>query len=513
MSISATSHQHSDAPTECMPKQVSALNTYLLIQYMDEHHSDLDLELMIKEISQTTPCRIENLQTAVIEDVTLEHLRSTRYWFSNQFVKAFHEKISTAVSDPRLGFRIGSLLYKTQPLIRTAILIPFLGPRGIAKRVSIEPTKFNRTKAYQLLELTKKSAIIRITHNPDIDTCNFAMQWNAGCMASYARLTGATNVTVDLRCVDFGTEQGGSIWDFSLRFTEPPLLTRLAKGILFSIPWFRQINDRAELIEADHIQQIIDRDAIIRERTDHLVSIQRQLIDQERKSIEQKMQFMSMELVATEERERKAIAEDLHDSVTQLLAISLKTVKKLTTRSDTEDLTDIREHLEEALTDLRSLTFQISPPVLYDFGLEAAIAWLVEDINQRHAMRLIFSNLLDAPLNPTHQEKVTLYRAVRELVINMVKHACTDSGQVILRGEENTVLIEVADEGVGFAPDSVKRGFGLYSLKDRLSMLNGDMEIMSVPGDGTVVLLSVPLDCSFAEEAPSTVLTDKLIPN
>ncbi len=500
MNKPATTHKQSDIQTDCMPKQVSALNTYLLIQYLDEHHPELHLELFIKEISQTIPCRIENLKTAVIEDVTLDHLRSTRYWFSNQFIKAFHEKISTTVSDPRLGFRIGSLLYKTEPLIRTAVLIPFLGPRGVAKRVSSEPAKFNRTKEYKLLKLTKRSAIIRVTHNPDIDACNFTMQWNAGCMASYSRLAGATNVTVDTQCIDSGTDKGGSVWDFTLRFTEPPLLTRLAKGLLFSIPWFRDINNRAELIEADHIQQILDRDFIIQERTNHLISIQRQLIDQERNSIEQKLQLMSMELVATEERERKAIAEDLHDSVTQLLAISLKKIKQLTARQKTDDLMEIGEHLEEALTDLRSLTFQISPPVLYDFGLEAALEWLVKNVNQRHSMQLIFSNLLETPLKPSHQEKVTLYRGVRELVINVIKHGCTDSGQVILRAEENTVIIEVADEGVGFAPDSVKRGFGLYSLKDRLSMLNGDMEIISAPSDGTVVLLSVPLDCSFADE-------------
>jgi len=326
------------------------------------------------------------------------------------------------------------------------------------------------------------------------------MQWNAGCMASYARLAGATDVTVDLQCLDSGTDKGGSIWDFKLQFTEPPLLSRLAKGLLFAIPWFREINNRAELIEADHIQQILDRDVIIQKRTNHLFSIQKQLIDQERSSIEQKLKLMSMELVATEERERKAIAEDLHDSVTQLLAVSLKKIKNLTAHTEIEDLAEVGEHLEEALTDLRSLTFQISPPVLYDFGLEAALDWLVEDVNQRHAMQVIFSNLLDTPLQPSHQEKVTLYRAVRELIINMIKHGCTDSGQVILRAEENTVIIEVADEGIGFDPDSVKRGFGLYSLKDRLSMLNGDMKIMSVPGEGTAVLLSVPLDCSFTDE-------------
>lgn len=302
-----------------------------------------------------------------------------------------------------------------------------------------------------------------------------------------------------MRCIDPGTKKGGSIWEFEIHFTDPSLPARLCKGILFSVPWVREIINRAEMIEAEHIQQILDRDNIIQQRSNHLLSIQQKLIEQERKIIEQKLQLMSKELVATEERERKAIAEDLHDSVTQLLAISLKKIKRMTNAKCAGELCEVQEYIGEALTDLCSLTFQISPPVLYDFGLEAALEWLVEDVNQRHAMRLIFCNLLDSQISPTHQEKVVLYRAVRELVINVIKHGCTDSGQVILRAEENTVVIEVSDDGIGFEPNNIKCGFGLYSLKDRLNILNGDLEIISAPGDGTVTLISIPLDCTFAD--------------
>ncbi|SHO49579.1 Histidine kinase [Desulfopila aestuarii DSM 18488] len=245
----------------------------------------------------------------------------------------------------------------------------------------------------------------------------------------------------------------------------------------------------------EHQEQIINRDNIIRERTERLISIQERLIEEERASIGKKLQAISMELVTTEERERRAIATDLHDSVTQLLALSLSRIKSVQRRKpEMGELHDIRTHLEQALTDLRSLTFQISPPVLYDFGLEAALEWLVTDINIRHDMCLVFSNLLSRPLAPDQQAKVTLYRVVRELVINVVKHVRTREGQIILREDGDLFVAEVADEGKGFDIAQVSgNGFGLFSLKDRLLYLGGDLTIDTQPGEGTVVQIIIPL--------------------
>ena len=482
-----------------MPKEVSALNTYWLIQYLHEHHPDLDISDLIRQISHQFPCYVENLQTGKVEQIALEHLQIARYWFSHRFVKTLHDLIQLQIPDPRLGFKIGSTLYKTQPLVRTAMGVSLLGTNRVVKKISQEAAKFNRTKQYRILQLDKGSAKIRITHNPGIVICDFTMQWNAGCFVSYARLAGATDIQVELICVDSGPnspdENSRAIWDFEIRYREPGVLIRLSKTILRRLPWVGKLIERAESVEIEHQEQIFNRDNIIRERTEKLLSIQQKLIDEERENIEQKLQKISMELVTAEERERRAIAEGLHDSVTQLLAISLSKIKS-TRQNDAafEVLIEIQDYLEQAVTDLRSLTFQISPPVLYDFGLEAALEWLVDEVNSRHNMELLFSNLLEEPLNPGQSQKVTLYRALRELVINMIKHAQTPHGQIQLFLENDHFVAEVADEGIGFEPEQADKGFGLFSLEDRLLYLDGKMKIIAAPGEGTIVQLSIPLD-------------------
>ncbi|MBU1454283.1 MAG: response regulator [Proteobacteria bacterium] len=254
-----------------MPKEVSALNTYWLIQYLDERHPNFELQSVIEQISQMFPCYVENLQTGQVEQVSLTHLQTPRYWFSHRFVKALHDLIQKQIPDPRLGFKIGSTIYKTQPVLKTALGIPLLGTHGVARRVSREAAKYNRTKQYHIQQLGKGLVDIRITHDPGIVTSEFTMQWNAGCFASYARLAGATDISVDLRCIDPGPDTpddpGRAIWDFELRYQEPGLLTRLTKAVLNHVPWIRELTERAGAVEDEHQEQIFNRDNIIRERT------------------------------------------------------------------------------------------------------------------------------------------------------------------------------------------------------------------------------------------------------
>lgn len=482
-----------------MPKEVSALNTYWLVQYIQTHHADIDIEQLVASIAVERPYYVENLDSGKLELVTLGHLKLPRYWFSHEFIQCLHDEIQKYIPDPTLGYKIGRTLYKTKPLIRTALGVSLLGVHGLAKKISLEAAKYNRTKEYRVRKLDKGYVGIRIVHNPGIKVTEFTMQWNAGCFVSYGKLAGATGVEVDLQCVDPGPEfpggEGRAIWDFDLRYKEPHLLTRLSRALMLTIPWIRTLTERAEEIEAEYQEQILTRDKIIRERTDRLVAIQEKLIAHERKSIERKLAQISQELVATEERERRAIAEDLHDSVTQLLAISKKEVAALrSSNTNLKRLEIVEGNLGKALTDLRALTFQISPPVLYDFGLVAALEWLVEDVNTRHDMHLVYANLIDFPLNPGQKESVVLYRAVRELIINVIKHAGVPDGQILLRANRTQFIVEVADERVGFSTDVTRNGFGLFSLEDRLLFMEGKINIMSTLGEGTVIQVRVPLE-------------------
>lgn len=264
-----------------MPKEVSALNTYWLVRYLHERHPDLDLQDLVDRVSGMFPCYVENLQTGKVEQVSLDHLQTPRYWFSHRFVKALHDLIEVCIPDPILGFKIGSTMYKTQPLVKTALGIPLLGTHKVANRVSREAAKYNRTKQYHVQELRKGFVLIRITHTPGIVVSEFTMQWNAGCFASYARLAGATEIQFKLHCIDSGPDSPGdissAIWDIELRYQEPGLLIRLSKAVFYNLPWLRELVERAEALEEEHQEQILNRDNIIRERTADLATLNEKL--------------------------------------------------------------------------------------------------------------------------------------------------------------------------------------------------------------------------------------------
>ena len=486
---------------QIMPKEISALNTFWLVQYLQEKYPWFDMQEVLAQVTDAMPCYVENLYNGEVEALTLDHLKNPRYWFSHEFVKAIHDRVQASIEDPRLGYKIGRDMYKTQPLIRTTLGMSLLGVHRVAAKISSEASKYNRTKEYQVRKLDKGYVEIRIVHKPGIVISEFTMQWNAGCFATYGKLAGASEVVVDLKCIDAGPktkdENRRAVWDFYIRYQEPPLVTRLAKAALRCFPWIRKLTEDAEAVEAAHQDQIFYRDRIIQERTNKLLQIQQRLISEERKSIENKLRDISRELVSTEERERKAIAEDLHDSVTQLLALSLAKVRSMQEQNlHLEELGELREHLEQSLAELRSLTFQISPPVLYDFGLEAALEWLIEDVNSRYDMQLIYTNMLENSLPFDQEQRVALYRVIRELVINILKHAETPHGQVLLRNESGGLVIDVEDEGIGFSPENATRGFGLSTLADRLICLQGKVSVDSIPGEGTFIRVSVPLDVS-----------------
>jgi len=482
-----------------MTKEISALNTFWLIQYLQKYHSDIEFGQHVEAIVAKHEWVIENLDTGKLEPVTMAHLQSPRYWFSHEFVQSLHDTIQELIPDPSLGYRIGRTIYKTRPLILTTLGVSLLGVHGVAKKVAQEAAKYNRTKEYSVRTLSKGYVGLRVVHHPGIKVSDFTMQWNAGCFASYGKLAGATDVEVEMHCLDPGPTvaggEGQAIWDFNLYYKEPNVINRLFRALMLTIPWVRRLTEQAEKIEGEYQEQILTRDKIINERTERLVAIQEKLIEQERTSIEQKLVQISRELVTTEERERRAIAEDLHDSVTQLLALSVKDVAALKGKHDgLEGLASLQENLGKALSDLRALTFQISPPVLYDFGLEAALEWLVDDVNSRHNMRLVFTNLIKAPLRPGQQQSVVLYRAIRELVINIIKHAETPDGQILLRATRSKLIVEVADEGLGFNTGDHCDGFGLFSLEDRMLFMKGKIHIMANPGEGTIIQIKVPLE-------------------
>ncbi len=230
-----------------------------------------------------------------------------------------------------------------------------------------------------------------------------------------------------------------------------------------------------------------------------------------------RLRHMTFDAVLTEERERRRIAIELHDGIGQALAlaqIKLGSVRDSLVGAPREIVAGIVRLLEQAIGDQRSLIFELSPPVLYDLGLKEALAWLVEDLEKRHGIRFeVVDDGAEKPLDDA--AKVVVFRTIRELVMNVLKHAKAPVATASLRRVDDHLEVVVEDRGVGFDAEArVDRpsggGFGLFSVREQITGLGGTVSIDSAPELGTRVRVRVPLRAgeqasgrAHGEEVPS----------
>lgn len=159
--------------------------------------------------------------------------------------------------------------------------------------------------------------------------------------------------------------------------------------------------------------------------------------------------------------------------------------------------------LEQAIADMRALIFDLSPPILYDLGLGEALAWLAEDSAKRYGITLDVSD--DGSEKPMDDvTRAVVFRAVRELVMNVLKHAGVTSAKVSLRRTAGELAILVEDHGVGFDTGALARrtkrdAFGLLSIREQISRIGARLEIESALNQGTRASIHVPLQADGAQ--------------
>jgi PAS domain S-box-containing protein len=231
--------------------------------------------------------------------------------------------------------------------------------------------------------------------------------------------------------------------------------------------------------------------------------------EEEIRASQKALRELTAELLLAEERERRRLAHDLHDSVGQILAFSareLKTLEKSLSPPSANALREVIEQLHVAVKQTRTLSFDLSPSILYEIGFEAAVEDLLDRMSEERHIQCRFEDCL-SPKPLADDVKILLYRSIRELLINAAKHADAALIKVSLSRSNSDICIKVEDDGRGFnagllEKDSKKRkGFGLFSIRERLNHIGGSLTIESAEGRGTKAILIAPLDLdSRAEE-------------
>ena len=217
---------------------------------------------------------------------------------------------------------------------------------------------------------------------------------------------------------------------------------------------------------------------------------------------QQKLRSLASELSFAEERTRRQTAAALHDSIGQTIAFAKMKLGALRKPSLDPSLLksfdEILELLNTTIEDTRGLISELSSPVLYELGFVPAIEWVIQQMRQRHGIRVSFQ--VDKKPKPIDDDVgVLLYQAVRELLVNVARHAEAHSANVSIFRAGNKIRIEVSDDGIGFDNSEIgsnldtEGGFGLFSIRERLETIGGQLKIEAEPGNGTKVTLTAPL--------------------
>ncbi len=218
-------------------------------------------------------------------------------------------------------------------------------------------------------------------------------------------------------------------------------------------------------------------------------------IETERRA--KQLRALAAELHHVEERERKALAAELHDNLAQLIVATKMKLGVIGALDDDnalrqQQMDESLELLDRANEMVRSLTLNLSPPILDELGLSPALNWLAKDIERQFGLEVHLEERGELTLSDARL-RFMLFRSIRELLINCAKHAQTKRAWVLLQAEAGGIRVVVEDHGEGFDLDRVRsegsKGFGLFSIQERVESSGGEMHVRSGPGQGTTIAL------------------------
>jgi signal transduction histidine kinase len=261
--------------------------------------------------------------------------------------------------------------------------------------------------------------------------------------------------------------------------------------------WFRMIISRltggdggAVIVHVDHTERRRAEDALRESR--------------------QELRALAGRLLLAQEEERKRISRELHDDLSQKVALlafdtsSLVLASTPLSEETKKALCSLQKRIAELATDVRQIAHGLHPSILEDLGLPAALRELCEEFTARNRIQACFEHKAMPETLPV-EIAACLYRLAQEALHNVQKHAQASLVRLSVSGRVEGIRLCVEDNGIGFGADSSGQGLGLVSMKERVRLVRGQFSIRSQPGLGTTISVVVPLQGSKSETLTSTV--------
>ncbi len=217
------------------------------------------------------------------------------------------------------------------------------------------------------------------------------------------------------------------------------------------------------------------------------------------KESESKVENLTSNLLLAEERERKRIANDLHDSLGQSLNAISTTVRNALQQVEDKVKTGygaleaILPIIEQSIQEVRRIGMNLRPSILDDLGLSSAIRWFTREYQTTYPSIRIEEQIEIPETEVAYHLKAVIYRILQEAMNNIAKHSKASLIRLSLKKKDDRVELTIEDNGVGFDLESIKKGLGLGSMKERAEFSGGTFEMDSLLGKGTIIRASWPL--------------------
>lgn len=206
---------------------------------------------------------------------------------------------------------------------------------------------------------------------------------------------------------------------------------------------------------------------------------------------------LARRLISSQEVERQRIARELHDDISQRIAVLIMEIEQLAAQADSHHsrgrLRTLSTRAGEIAVDLHRLSYELHPSKLRIVGLTDALESLCSDVSKQRNLQIAFTHG-EMPTSIDSSVSLCLYRIVQEALHNVARHSRASSARVSVSCEDGQIALQIADSGIGF--DSARpahAGLGLVSMRERVAALNGQLAIDAVPGGGTRITVGLPL--------------------